>query len=158
MSSEKSLIKEKKFPVRIILFILLFIWSLGFSTVLFYSPLAFLYPVFNHSCSLVCHQDAARTLSLTGINMLVCSRCAGIYSGALILSFLSLMIFNFKTPHLKYLALAVVPLLLDVIFINIGLYSYNKGISFSTGFILGSVLFIYILEALENFIYYNERQ
>lgn len=44
-------------------------------------------------------------------------------------------------------------MLLDVIFYSIGLYNYNKFVSAITGFLFGSVVFLYILDAIEKSLY-----
>lgn len=41
----------------------------------------------------------------------------------------------------------------DVIFYSIGFYNYSKIAAAITGFLFGSSVFLYILEALENYIY-----
>jgi hypothetical protein len=41
-------------------------------------------------------------------------------------------------------------MLFDVILYSIGLYNYNKIISAVSGFLFGSAVFLYILEAIEN--------
>jgi hypothetical protein len=41
-------------------------------------------------------------------------------------------------------------MLADVIFYSIGLYHYNKILAAATGFLFGSAVFLYILNAIEN--------
>ncbi|MFT3830398.1 MAG: DUF2085 domain-containing protein [Opitutaceae bacterium] len=62
----------------------------------------------------VCHQLPERTACLSGVAMLVCSRCAGIYAGVALGAVLPAP--RCWAPHArKLLFLAAVPLLADVI-------------------------------------------
>jgi uncharacterized membrane protein len=128
----------------------------AFSNVIFVDLFALFYPAAKKSFSLVCHQDPARTFTFAGAKMLVCVRCTGLYSGAAISSLLFLFPLTIREPHKKFLLIAAVPVFIDVILYNAGLYSYNNTVSLITGLILGSVLFIFILAAIEKYIYTNE--
>lgn len=44
----------------------------------------------------------------------------------------------------------MIPIVLDIIFYIMGLYSYSKSAAFITGFLLGSVGFFYLYYGLEN--------
>lgn len=50
----------------------------------------------------------------------------------------------------KLLVLLSLPLLADVLFTTIKLYNYNKLLSAITGLLFGSIVFLYILSAIEN--------
>lgn len=80
---------------------------------------------------------------------LVCSRCAGIYAGVLLASFLLLFIKVKENSEIKLLLLSSIPLILDVVFYNLGLYNYSKTIAFSTGIFFGSAGFYYFYIGLE---------
>jgi hypothetical protein len=41
-------------------------------------------------------------------------------------------------------------MLFDVLFLTFGIYEYNKLVSSITGFLFGSIVFLYILSAIEN--------
>jgi uncharacterized membrane protein len=97
----------------------------------------------------VCHQQEMKLLELFGFNSMVCSRCAGIYIGVLISSFLLLFVKVNENIDIKFLLLSAVPLTLDVIFYNLELYNYSKPIAFSTGLFLGSAGFYYFYVGLE---------
>ena len=88
--------------------------------------------------------------------MLVCARCTGIYFGASAASLLFLFPVKLKAFHLKYFLIASIPLAADVIFYNTGVYAYNKIVSLFTGIVWGSVVFIFILTAIEKYFYTNE--
>jgi len=49
---------------------------------------------------------------------------------------------------LKYLLPSFLPLILDVILVNLGLYAYSKPLAFSTGFVLGSVGIYYFYRTI----------
>lgn len=83
-------------------------------------------------------------------SMFVCARCTGIYLGALIVG---LITFNYKIPHfgLNLLLLALVPLFIDVFFTTVGFYTYSKFVALSTGLIFGSVVYLILINELENY-------
>ncbi|QQS34614.1 MAG: DUF2085 domain-containing protein [Ignavibacteriales bacterium] len=112
----------------------------------------YIIPVINYPYSLVCHQNADKTLHIHNASLLVCSRCTGIYMGAFISSIFLLMISRFTFNKKYFLWIAPLPVLLDIIFINSGLYTYNKPVAFGTGMFSGSILFIYISNEIKNFL------
>lgn len=146
-----------RYLYRIVIFTLILVWCTGIMAE-FLIPssglFAIVYPFANLCYSHVCHQLPQKTIVFGQSHLLVCSRCAGIYAGVLLSSFLSLFVFDYINKKLKlmYLYLAALPMLTDVIFYSIHMYSYSKIIAFITGILLGSVGFFYILEAFENFI------
>ena len=81
--------------------------------------------------------------------MLVCSRCAGIYTGALIAGLLSLLV-TLPEINKKILILSTIPLAMDVFFIFTGVYTYSRSIAFSTGLAFGSIIYLLIISELEN--------
>jgi len=103
--------------------------------------------------SKVCHQNMSKSFVCNDIPLLVCARCTGIYFGSAITSLVFL--FFFKTIILKtrYLLIFSTPVLIDVISISLKIYPYNKIISSGTGFLFGSVVFIYILSGIENLLF-----
>ncbi|MGE5497682.1 MAG: DUF2085 domain-containing protein [Syntrophothermus sp.] len=133
------------------LFLLLLLWNLGiFSEFLIsrISGLNSLLPFLSIGYSNVCHQSAWKTIGSGAFHTLVCSRCSGIYAGALVLSLLAVfMRGRFFLTNTRLLALMMLPLLADVIFYNSGLYNYSKTAAFLTGFLSGSGVFLYILGA-----------
>lgn len=133
------------------LFFLLLIWNLGiFSEFLIIriSGLNSLIPFLSIGYSNVCHQAVWKTIGQGAIHTLVCSRCSGIYAGALAFSLAALfMRGRFFLKSTRLLGIMMLPMLADVIFYNSGLYNYSKTAAFLTGFLSGSGLFLYILGA-----------
>lgn len=81
--------------------------------------------------------------------MLVCARCAGIYFGILLTVLLTL--FNkirFKSN--KVLLSATLPLLTDVSFTFAGIYDYSQFLALSTGLIMGSGVYLFLICEIEN--------
>lgn len=134
--------------------LLILIWTIGiFSEFLISVNIVYSLAVlpFNAMSSLVCHQDPAKLIEFDGAHSLVCSRCAGIYLGALFMSLLFL--FRQSITHLdyKFLLAASVPMILDVFLYTIGIYPYSKIAAFATGVLLGSMGFLYLKIGLENY-------
>jgi uncharacterized membrane protein len=100
-------------------------------------------------CSDICHQIGYKSFIINNLQFLVCARCTGIYSGAFTASTISLILENIFPKSIKYLALASLPLLLDVIFTTLEIYPYYKVLSFSTGIVFGYAVFYYILTGFE---------
>lgn len=144
----------------IFLILLLSIWIFGFL-----SPLIakienpFIQFLLARIYSRVCHQDAAKCISLGGEIMFVCSRCAGIYFGALSAGILALL---YKIPELtlKHLTILSLPLMLHVALTFTGIYSYSKMIAFITGICFGSavslIFFSEVKQLISKYNYKNE--
>jgi uncharacterized membrane protein len=123
-------------------------WAIPYIEELIYVNLAA-----DKAYSLVCHQDSEKLITSGIFTTKVCARCTGIYSGVVI-SILVLLIIKFKkNSSIKYLFIASIPILLDIIFYNTGIYSYSKTISFVTGILFGSTGFFYIASGIDKFIY-----
>ncbi len=156
--TNESLLKQKnrfffKLILRSSIFLLLLIWCLGiiFEIIIPNSAFAVLsHPILKKIYGTVCHQLDEKTFSIEGNKFFVCARCTGIYLGAFIISFSSLFSFKKITGGLKPLYFSMIPLLLDVTFTSLGIYPYNKYLAFATGIFFGSVVFVYILAAIEN--------
>lgn len=100
----------------------------------------------------MCHQDPYKLITISCGTSLVCARCFGIYLGL----FFSSALFLFYIPKIKrgitILIIASIPMLIDVIATTINIYTYSKTIAFFTGFLFGSILFLYLYNGLENLI------
>ena len=147
-----KLVKRKRF-LRLGIFLLLALWCFGFSfeSLFPHSSLAAVsYPLLKHSYGAVCHQIPSKTFVLGSQKLLVCARCTGIYLGALLVSFFSIMFFTKLNLGLKLLYISFAPLLIDVIFSSLDIYKYSKIIAFGTGIFFGSIVFVYILASIEN--------
>lgn len=99
--------------------------------------------------SKICHQTNFKCIEIDNASMLVCARCTGIYFGILLTGLLTL--FNkIRLLNNKILMVAVLPLLTDVAFIYIGIYDYSQYLALSTGLILGSVFYLFLISEIEN--------
>ena len=99
-----------------------------------------------HTYSTVCHQAEHKLIPLDGSNTYLCARCTGIYIGAFFMA-VSLLLINKKISlSLKPLIITSSIILFDVIFVNTGLYNYTNWIAFTSGFLFGAVIYIYIVQ------------
>ncbi len=140
------------FYLKLIFFILIFVWVLGiFIEVLIpqFNNLAFLYPYLDIIYSNVCHQQPEKILSINGHNLLVCSRCAGIYLGSFVSALILLFVPIIKVNNIKYLIFASVPMFIDVILYSLGVYTYSKPVALFSGFLFGIAGIIYIYKGLQ---------
>jgi uncharacterized membrane protein len=137
---------------RVLIFFTILIWCAGFSSsVIFHSSNEAIVfsPILKKIYSSVCHQIDERTISVLGIKLYVCARCAGIYIGFLIFSFISIFLKSFKIKG-KIFTSALSAMIADVIMHTTGIAAYSKYFAFATGLFFGSVCFLYILIILEN--------
>ncbi len=142
---------KSKIFFRMLLFILIFVWCLGFLSPVFFNELNYLvitYPFTKRIYSLVCHQIASKSFNINGVNLLVCARCTGIYTGALFASLISFF-YSFKIKNINLFLYSIIFIALDVFFTTAGIYHYSKLLAFSTGIFFGSVSFLYILNVIE---------
>ena len=106
----------------------------------------------NHSYSLVCHQAEHKLFYLDGSSTYLCARCTGIYAGALFMA-VSMLMINLRTNiSLKPLIITSSIILLDVIFVNAHFYNYTSWIAFTSGFLFGAVIYIYVFDVLEKYL------
>ena len=141
--------------LKAFLFLIVLVWCLGIFVdwfVQYNENLVFTIPFLKKSYSLVCHQETNKLISEGNFHTMVCARCTGIYLGALVSS---LTLFFISLPgklNIKYLLLSAIPMIMDIIFYTTGLYQYSKIIALATGFLSGSVGFLYFYYGLENLI------
>lgn len=157
LMNEIAVEKEFKFPanitvVRFFIFLSLLLWCFGFTYASIFpkSPMFILYPLLKQFYSSVCHQIGYKTIQLNGINFLVCARCSGIYFGGLVASILFLFPSKSHSLKIKYLFLAAVPMLVDVVLYSTGVYEYSKIIASGTGLLFGFVAISILLIIIEN--------
>jgi uncharacterized membrane protein len=125
-------------------FTLIFIWCIGILwevVIHFFPNLIVALPFLKYNYSIVCHQEPEKLFSIGNYKTLVCSRCTGIYFGALFSSIIALTGLIRKT-NTKVLLFSSIPMFIDVVLYSFGLYSYSKTIALFTGLLLGSVGFI----------------
>ncbi|MEI7813140.1 MAG: DUF2085 domain-containing protein [Ignavibacteria bacterium] len=101
----------------------------------------------------VCHQNPMKTITIGANRLLVCSRCFGIYSGALLSSAVALCIKRSVRIKTAMLFICALPMITDIALYTTGIYYYSKIIAFLTGLLLGSVGFFYILDAFVKFVF-----
>lgn len=144
--------------IKLSLFVILTVWLLLILYQLFL-PLGLfftrLYFIINNVFGFVCHQQDDKLLTIFGIKTMVCARCSGIYFGMFVSS-VYILFFKISKINLKIFIFALLPILFDVIFVEIHLYAYNKLVAFLTGFIFGFVLLIFLSLAINSF--YLERK
>jgi len=138
-----------KFKFLIITFILLWISGIFVLPLShFFEKAVFAFPVLNDLYGKVCHQEISKTLEVNNYPLLVCARCSGIYFGAFIFSIISLVTAEKFYQHKLLLPTIIVIVFIDVSISTLGLINYSKISAFTTGFLLGSVSFIYFYNAL----------
>ena len=138
----------------IIFFIFICLWCFGII-----SPIIFQHekvyqlakPFLNLTYSQVCHQSHDKTLSFGGENILVCSRCAGIYLGVFLTGLFSLILRKTPMRIFYFLLFSLILMLIDVSFTTFGIYNYSKLFALVTGLLMGSTLFLFVLEQI-NFV------
>jgi len=153
-------LKDQGIRKKLLSFVLFFfaaIWVIGiFSPCFNFNFTGFLYPFQKQLYSTVCHQNTIKTFVCNDIPFFVCARCTGIYVGALISGLVLLIISKQFIFTLKYLMLFSLPMLIDVILLNFGIYAYIHLLSAFTGLLFGSSVFLYILSAIENLLFSNQ--
>ena len=147
------------FKIKFLIFSGAFLWCGG----VFYQPLislnksfAYAYPFVKKTFSMFCHQDKSKLFNFFGYETLTCSRCTGIYLGALLVSFILLFISLKKELDIKYLFLSLIPMIVDIILYTSGIYSYNTYIALATGFLLGSTGILYLYTGISNLLTENK--
>lgn len=141
--------------VRIFAFIIILFWCAGFSlNALFpHNGAITLYPILKQVYSGVCHQTDYKTFEINNLHFLVCARCTGIYTGALIGSFVLIFLRPRLRPALKYFFISSFPMIIDVIGYHAGIYKYSKWAALSTGLLFGSAAIVYILASIEKILF-----
>lgn len=130
---------------KIFIFIIILFWCAGILTAQIFPVL---YPISKLTYSHVCHQNQAKTIFLFNKPLLVCARCTGIYAGCLLSSSLILFIRLRELP-IKFLLISSLPIIIDVMFVQFGIMNYSKYSALISGFIFGSITFLYIWNGIE---------
>lgn len=137
--------------LKLIIFFLIAIWLFGIFILPFskiFNQLIYLYPFLANLYSNVCHQEFEKTILINKHSLLVCSRCSGIYFGAFIFSLISFFIKKKFYLHKIMLPVTLLIVIIDVLLSTLGFVNYSKTSAFATGFLLGSISFIYFYNAL----------
>ena len=131
-------------------FFFICLWCFGIiSPLFFYNEKIFLLmqPLLNQIFSTVCHQAHEKTISIEGVDIFVCSRCAGIYLGILVTSFVTLILIPPQKTYVLLL-LTLLIMLIDVLLSKLGIYHYSKLAALLTGLFLGSALILFLVNEL----------
>jgi len=150
----KSEIMSGKFSSsKIILFLLISFWCIGFIY-----PLFGLVGIFNpmiefflkNSYGNVCHQQQDKLFEISGIKLFVCWRCAGIYLGVFVAALFNLfMSKEIVITNILFIASSI-PMIVDVTLHSSGVYSYSNWTAYFTGMLFAVIAFNYAAATLEN--------
>lgn len=105
---------------------------------------------FNKSFSLICHEQEQKLFRLNSFQTLLCSRCSGIYLGALIALPLLFIRRIFIKHSISFFFFAVFLMSLDVIFYTAGIYKYLQWIALSTGLYFGFITLNLLKISIDN--------
>jgi len=145
---------QRTLIIRISLFLLILIWVFGFSFPFFShtdQQTIILYQLLHKLYSGVCHQLEYKSISSFGYHFHVCARCSGIYIGAFLASVFSLFYLKQKHLNIKYLYIATIPIIADVLFQSLNILDYDKLSAFLTGVIFGFTVFVFFISTIENY-------
>ena len=98
--------------------------------------------------SKICHQIPERSFFIYGKQLAVCSRCTGLYFGFLFGAIFYPFIFKLnqlRTPSLKYLLLASIPIGVDIFIRTFQIAENTFASRVITGLILGAMTVIFII-------------
>jgi uncharacterized membrane protein len=101
--------------------------------------------------SYLCHQLPERSLHLEGHKLAVCSRCTGIYFGfalSVLLYPLARSLKRVDTPHVGWLLLATLPIVVDWALGVTGLWDNTHLSRFLTGALFGTTAAVYVVPGL----------
>lgn len=99
----------------------------------------------------ICHQIDARSFHLSGEKIGVCSRCSSIYFGFLFSLALYPLFRNIQVPALPkkhWIALAILPMLIDVLMNLVGIHESTLLTRAITGLLFGLILPLYLIPPL----------
>ena len=143
-----------KIGLHLLILVLLLLWVVGifFELLLPVFPaFAYIHPFLNLTYSHVCHQQPEKLISFEFGHSLTCARCTGIYLGSFVSAVLLLFVKIKQNISYKLFSIAIVLILIDIIMYSIGVYHYSKIIALLTGMFLGSIVFYYFYNGLNEF-------
>ncbi len=145
--------------IKLIVTTAIALWCVGifiFPLTTLWDNLLYVSPFLKFTYGIVCHQEEAKLIYILGLPSLVCARCAGIYLGSFVVSII-LLFYRPKLKSANPLYIGSIPMFIDIILYNSGVYPYSVLISFVTGFLFGSVGISYIYDSVENYLLENKR-
>lgn len=137
--------------VRLALLFMSLLWLIGIFTLFLvphFESLLNFFPLLNMIYSRVCHQNPAKLIYLNQAHTLVCARCTGIYSGALLSSIVLLSTLPKFRTSTRILIISSIPMICDIILYISGAYQYSHYIAFFTGALFGTICFFYIFQGI----------
>lgn len=109
--------------------------------------------LFKRFFGVVCHQSPEKTLTIPGLTFIVCSRCSGIYSGFLISTlFSALMHEKSKNISLKILYLASLPMITDIMLVQLGIMNYSLTSAFISGLVFSFFAYLFFIENFKQYL------
>lgn len=142
---------KKIFPIKILFLSALIIWNIGiFSPCFLGKDNLLAHHLIKFIYSPVCHQNAERSFACNHLQFMVCARCTGIYFGAMIAIFFNLLPVSISISK-RFLFYSALPMIIDVLMLNLGVYQYIKLLAFITGNIFGASVFIFIFEIIKDY-------
>lgn len=149
MTTRVTIFAKRK-GVHLLLIIITVIWLFGIVLPVFLPGSSLILYVAKQVYAPVCHQQQGRCFEVHESYFLVCARCTGIYLGwfaGLTATFVpGITRINLRS---KWLLLSGLPILIDVICYNTGLYPYQKSIAFLTGIVTGGIISVFFGLSLE---------
>lgn len=133
-----------------LIFILLIFWITGFVIHSIFPESAIftvLQPITNFIYGNVCHQFPERSFDINDLHFLVCSRCSGIYFGAIPAFFIPIRLllkYDLKTLF----GLAILAILIDVGIEYFGLIDFSLKRVFVVGLFLGFTATLNVLKII----------
>lgn len=147
-----------KLRIKLIISLILLIWCILIFAewlVPISEKIIIFIPFIKKTFSLVCHQQDYKLITQNVFHSMVCSRCTGIYIGALITSFGSFFFAMNKRFGNRLFYFALLPMLIDIACYSLNVYEYSKQVAFATGLLLGSTGFLYFYSAINQFLLEN---
>jgi len=115
--------------------------------------------IFKGFFSTVCHQSPEKTMTIPGFTFIVCSRCSGIYIGFLISTLFSVLIHGkSKNISLKIFFSAYLPMITDVMLVQLGIMNYYLISAFLSGLVFGFFAYLFFIENFKQYLGKNFEQ
>lgn len=152
--------QTKNIVFRLVLVLIIGIFVLGFSiTSISNNPhIKILFPYLKVFYSKICHQIPNKSFIISDLHFLVCARCTGIYLGTFLTSIFFLIRYKLRINLSLNHLLLLVPMIIDIILYNIGIYTYSKYIAFFTGLPIGFMIISIIISIFANEIFGNMKK
>lgn len=142
---------KKIFSIKLLLLSALIIWNIGiFSPCFLGNDNLLVHHLLKFIYSPVCHQNVERSFTCNHLQFMVCARCTGIYFGAMIAASFNLLPISISISK-RFLLYSALPMIFDLLMLNLEVYQYNKLLAFITGNLFGASVFIFIFEIIKDY-------